>query len=57
MTPQYLRHDLSTQAEIKCKDGTHGLNLVWPAAIDPDAVSAKFRKKSGILILSAPTQV
>ena len=45
-------HDV--QVEIKCKDGTHALNLVWPTEGDPDAVEAKFRKKSGHLVLSAP---
>ena len=45
-------HDV--QVEIKCKDGTHALNLVWPTEVNPDAVEAKFRKKSGHLVLSAP---
>ena len=43
------------KVEIKCKDGTHALNLVWPAPIDPDALVAKFRKKLAKLVLSAPT--
>eukprot|EP00802_Teleaulax_amphioxeia_P023762 Tamp_24386.p1 GENE.Tamp_24386~~Tamp_24386.p1 ORF type:complete len:160 (+),score=46.68 Tamp_24386:448-927(+) len=42
--------------EVKCKDGTHALNLVWPSRVDPDAVAAKMRKKLGKLVLSAPTE-